>query len=374
MSRRSAQKACSLGGCQLPRVILDCPGPKDVLKFRPSFLLCPINSTGGAGGLFGTDRVELGEDTEKVSGDAGKMKMADVPIAPKAAYNQMNVADVLSTKGNDKGCNDGCHKEVDPGKQNGDPILSGPIDTFGVFNGTKLLPLVIDTNDPIYNSKVDPKGKGTDGKDLKKQTLAEVCDCIKTNKDAIKNEANSDKLKQKDRNPNLDTNILLALCNNLADYRKLHACGKAADTSTATACSGVTGGGKFLLASGPNQGAVSMVRFQLSGNTQLDDPNTYRFTDIAGDLSAFNYLDAILVDSATFSSLKVNLIAGRSVMEMTGEGVASVNGYITPINLYSLKNGSDFTFEIRDANTGVFLVGGNGEAGRAAVNFTPDVP
>ena len=372
MSTRSAQAACSLGGCQLPRVILDCPGPKNDLRFRPSFLLCPIDSKAG-GGLFGTDRVELGEDTEKVKGNNGKMKMADVPIPPNAAFAGIKLADVLSIKGNDKGCNDGCHKEADPGKLNSDPILSEPIDTFGVFRKTNLLPLVIDTNEPNYTDKVNPKGKGTDGKELKKQTLAEVCDCIKNNKDAIKMDANSDKLDAGDRNPNLDVNILLALCNNLADYRKLHACGKAADPSTATACSGIQGGGKFLIGSGPNQGAVSMVRFSLSGQTQLDDPNTYRFTDIAGNLSGFNYLNSVMVDSANFSSLKVSLIAGN-IMEVTGQAFALVNGSMASINVYGFNNGSDFTFEIRDAISGAFLVGGNGEAGRAAVKFTPDVP
>src|SRR5262245_37126861 len=40
MSPASAQAACTLGGCQLPRVIFDCPTGKEMQRFRPSFLLC----------------------------------------------------------------------------------------------------------------------------------------------------------------------------------------------------------------------------------------------------------------------------------------------------------------------------------------------
>src|SRR5439155_33654 len=62
MSDRSAQKACALGGCELPRVIFDCPGPMDGLRLRPSFLLCPKDSVPSPGAQMGINRIEIGED------------------------------------------------------------------------------------------------------------------------------------------------------------------------------------------------------------------------------------------------------------------------------------------------------------------------
>jgi hypothetical protein len=66
MSPQSAQRACTLGGCQLPRIIFDCPGPADGLRFRPSFLMCPVDSKSDAG-TFGKDRIEIGEDNMKLA-------------------------------------------------------------------------------------------------------------------------------------------------------------------------------------------------------------------------------------------------------------------------------------------------------------------
>ena len=101
MSYQSAQAACTVAGCQLPRVIFDCPGPKDQngrdqgLRLRPSFLLCPLNSRpspddvlAGADDEYGINRIEMGEDTTRVDVDkeAGRMRMADIPIHPGANY------------------------------------------------------------------------------------------------------------------------------------------------------------------------------------------------------------------------------------------------------------------------------------------------
>jgi hypothetical protein len=81
MSPHSAQCACTLGGCQLPRLIFDCPGlqngpgpPKDGLRFRPSFLLCPVDSV-DAGGSFGIDRIEIGQDNEKLTENQNRFDM-----------------------------------------------------------------------------------------------------------------------------------------------------------------------------------------------------------------------------------------------------------------------------------------------------------
>src|SRR3990172_5837186 len=56
MSTRSAQKACFSGGpanCQLPRVILKCPGPP---QFEPTYLLCPEGSATGDPAVLGSNR------------------------------------------------------------------------------------------------------------------------------------------------------------------------------------------------------------------------------------------------------------------------------------------------------------------------------
>jgi len=89
MSPQSAQRACTLGGCQLPRIIFDCPGPSDGRRLRPSFLFCPVNSKDDDGN-FGIDRIEIGEDNVKLprpvrntfATSTFDMKMADVPIRP----------------------------------------------------------------------------------------------------------------------------------------------------------------------------------------------------------------------------------------------------------------------------------------------------
>src|SRR6185503_2199464 len=51
-SGKSAQPGCSHGGCYLPRILVNCPGPP---QFQPSFSLCVTDPDGGL------DRVEIGQ-------------------------------------------------------------------------------------------------------------------------------------------------------------------------------------------------------------------------------------------------------------------------------------------------------------------------
>jgi hypothetical protein len=244
MSQASAQAACNLGGCQLPRVIFDCPGPAADLRFRPSFLLCPIDSNQDGEHPFGTDRIEMGEDITPVEGDTGNMKMADMAIAPNKAYKPQTAASVTSSIGNSKGCN-ACHNDRTPeGAKNGDPIISEAIHPFSkscAGQGVDVSEYVIDTNDPSETVKVGDVKVG--GVQVQAQKLADVCKCIMNNQNAIKTDAN-DLTKIKDNfpsfdteakqkaaaNPNLDPAILLALCNNLSSYNDNRACGKATDS------------------------------------------------------------------------------------------------------------------------------------------------
>lgn len=194
MSDQSAQAACTLAGCQLPRVILSCPGPAAGKRFRPSFLLCPTDSK-AAGGQFGVDRVELGED---VDNQGSMLKMADVPLPPGMTdFTQFTANGVLSRtgQGNSKGCNS-CHTSA--GADNAGNELSQPIDPFDSPNA------IIDTNEP--GKMVDP---------ARKKTLTEICRCINDRQHAIKNAANDPTVvpTPEDRNPNLNMRTLLALCN-----------------------------------------------------------------------------------------------------------------------------------------------------------------
>jgi hypothetical protein len=224
MSPKSAQAACELGGCKLPRVIFDCPGPSGGKRFRPSFLLCPIDSK-GAGDQFGTDRTELGEDVD----DKGNMKMADVPAPPGTTdFTKITEGDVLSKAdqaSGTKGCNAGCHNEPATGNDPDNNELSDPIDPFGKFNGMDLAPFIIDTDEP--GKTVPPNVK---------MSLAKICKCIKKNQDKIKQAANDPTVVKTpgDRNPNLDVQILLKLCRKLKHKIPRKPCGTPRDTPTPT--------------------------------------------------------------------------------------------------------------------------------------------
>lgn len=138
MSNESAQAACTLAGCQLPRVLLDCPDPtdpKNEMRFRPSFLLCPVNSK--AGGHYGADRVETAKDLERKNGKPTKMEMGDVPIEPGQDWEEIDPPhDAVSSVGNDKRCNV-CHvgannPPIDDDTPDGTGIESQPIDELGI--------------------------------------------------------------------------------------------------------------------------------------------------------------------------------------------------------------------------------------------------
>lgn len=227
MSDNSAQAACSLGSCKLPRVIFDCPGPDDTKRFRPSFLLCPIGSK-GAGNQFGTDRTELGEDVD----DQGSMKMADIPAPPGMTDFGMTTEGGALSKGTadhfgTQGCNAGCHEAAGGGAVDGDNNqLSEPIDPFGKSGTTELAPLVIDTDEP--GRSVDP---------MMRMTLKQICKCIKNNKAKIAQDANDPEVVENPgkRNPTLDPSILLKLCKKLkSKIPKTPACGTPRPTPTPT--------------------------------------------------------------------------------------------------------------------------------------------
>lgn len=251
MGPTSAQAACTLGTCQLPRVIFDCPGSADDLRFRPSYLLCPINSK-GAGDEFGINRIEVGEDTEKFGnplvvrkGDklvptTGKMKMADIPIPPGTAIattvdQALSVVvpeDPADGQTDSKKCN-ACHiDKTSAHARQGDPALSAPIDAFGLTRLTRGIhgaDYVIDISANVHKKLIEdakknlPRKPGGDGTPVTNQRLDQICDCINNNQIAIANQADgmdlpdgSPGVPEASRNPNVDPILLLNLCRALA--------------------------------------------------------------------------------------------------------------------------------------------------------------
>jgi hypothetical protein len=149
LSTASAQKACTpmipppLGTVgpptlfQFPRVIFDCDGPADALRFRPSYTLCPVGSKDATGQL-GINRIEIGRDITPImfSGAGGeegnKMRMADVPVKPGTNFTALKFENVLSTGVHSHGCK-GCHGAVPPvpGPTSTAPNLIKPLNPFG---------------------------------------------------------------------------------------------------------------------------------------------------------------------------------------------------------------------------------------------------
>ncbi len=375
MSENSAQAACSVGGCQLPRVILDCPGPP---RFFPSYLLCPLDSE--SGGHLGVNRVELGQ----VIDDMGNMRMADVPVEP-GPFTPLYPHDVLSVVGASKGCN-GCHTAVGAPAA-GQEEISAPIDAH---------------DRPGCIISTDACGKaaspGTCGsKTVTAQSLSEVCECI--HEGLVTAGSGLD---------NAQGQIVADLCDNLLYYQQTRGvcgseeCPPASGpecSDVGASCSQITGatvaqstgyscqfqgdeagfqcvsdcacrdyqllgGGKFLL-----NGAVSMVRLEVSGNAAGEHVNPLvDSSDIFDSISAFNYLTHTLVESESLSFFEVS-VSGAD-FAATGTGVALVNGVTTNIEFDVSRSGSDVFFEVRDADTSMVLAGGMGETGRAAFELT----
>jgi hypothetical protein len=408
MSNQSAQRACSLASeegtnrCQFPRVIFNCDGPP---RFQPSFLLCPRGSE--AGGELGANRIEIGEAVDA----AGNLRMADVPIDPGIAFEALTVDDVISKVEGEasagrgtKGCN-ACHTSA--GAKNGER-LSEPITPFQTFRNNdnediNLAPFIISTDEP--NQEVKPGTDPTDPdqqRQLKQQSLTEVCDCIRNALEDGNHEIQEDGEQGK---------IALALCEKLDEYRKTRGfcvkgnCSDGAPLPSGPRCSdpgrscdpftggfendptgytcqfvsssgqhecrssvmcgdySVRGGGKFLKGR-----AVTTVRMDASGVAASETPSAFLDTlDIVTSMEVYNYTTRALISSIQLASLQGS--SSGADFTVTGEGTAKVNGTPTKIKFEAKKNGSVLTFEIKNADTGVVLGGGTGEANRSAIEM-----
>jgi hypothetical protein len=356
MGEESAQFACKLGGCQLPRVLLNCPGPKDQLRFRPSFTFCPLV---GRGGKVVSDRVEIGEDTEKVvNNKIGKMRMADIGITPGTNFKTITPAGSISLPSVDKEGTKGCNRcHADGGVSGGGDQLSKPLHWMGRSQvGTNLQPFVIYSDEPgrLY----------TDTKRFKKEGFKEICDCIERNGALIDRDArNNPPTDPANQNPTVDVLLLGKLCRNLRTYGDECACGKGKLLDgTPAKCGQVRGGGKFL-----NGKATSIFNYDLSGQAKRD-PVNFEFVDIDGDLSAFDYASATRVDGVVLKSLKGTTMAGD--ISVTAKGSAKVNGVATDIEVTTKRVAGVVTYEIRNAAGGMLIMSGTGEAGRSSLTAT----
>jgi hypothetical protein len=273
--------------------------------------------------------------------------------------------------------------------------LSADFDPFGKsfklgsqsMSSEQLAPYVIGTTDANNQKKVNPTAKGSDKQplkalDLKNKGLSEICNCIDDPaKRALITADNANKANfpkdqsgndRGDGTPNNNIaqaiGIMSKLCNVLDTYVKGPGCGK--DPSPTGSCSGLAGGGKFL----GDGFAVSTFRLQASGQVESDVPGLFRFTDLDGSASAFNYLTRTLIDPIYISSLSGTLSGPGQVETVNGTGVALVNGVVTSVQLKGAKLNGVITLSILNAATGAVLAGGTGETGLSTLEFSTSLP
>jgi hypothetical protein len=120
MSTASAQPAWVVGGIQLPRVYLNCPGPGPGLRFRPTFTLCPSDA----------NRIETGEDVAPVRpSPAVPLMMSNIDVPMNQPMHELS--GYLSTSNNNLRCTR-CHGNASPAATGDTPLLSSPLDAFTV--------------------------------------------------------------------------------------------------------------------------------------------------------------------------------------------------------------------------------------------------
>jgi hypothetical protein len=374
MSTASAQAACKLGGTQLPRVLINCPGTGPGQSYRPSYSFCPMDSA-GAGGIVGGDRIEMGQDVP--ADPAAKipppwMEMADAPFRPTHQFPLFNVPGVFSVVhrvGGSKNCNF-CHGNPGTLMQNGLNLqLSGPITSFNKFR-------VIYSNDP---GNVDhlPDVAVLASQGLKAQTLPQVCSDIQQNQVAIKADLLARIAAAKAAGRTLagetDLSIATALCRALVAKLFPGATIPAAMPllTPVQAAMAPSGSGYTLVGSGIFVSGTTTSRLSLDMGAKGSDqrPNSVRLTGIGGTLIAYNELTHTLIQSVSLSAMQVDLW-GSGNFSLTGEGRALVNGLESNIDFLAVRNRGPVSFQIRDADRGGFLAGGTSRSGAAGIEFS----
>jgi hypothetical protein len=234
-STESAQKACTLAGVKLPRVIFECPGGEEgKIKFRPSYLMCPVGSRAldidEKTRIEGIHHVELGHDTTKVvlSVEAGKEstgaeRLADVPInpgrnfAPGGTFSPITPKDVLNFVAKpvldhgSKHCNEQCHLHEPVNPRTGASVVYTEKDVGKDFIGQPRSPFSTVPAPIIFNTT--PPGKLTPATAAaRKVFIVNLCAKIKDKKADITKAAE----KEGNENASRDVAIALDLCNKIA--------------------------------------------------------------------------------------------------------------------------------------------------------------
>jgi len=351
MSAQSAQKACTLGTCQLPRVLLNCPGPAAGLSFRPSFLLCPSDS--GAAPEFGMDRVELGEDTE-----SGDLIMADVPFPPGHVPVPFDnsVKSMVTDNGGTKGCNDesiGCHANGTP---QGNLETSKPIDPFDNPND------IISTDEEC--KEADPEAPNTE------QSLADICKCIGDNRPQIIADA-----KTAGEPFEKNMNVLLGLCRALSTYQNQHGvCGGVAPNRPTPplcppACAEAGVNGRF------SQSAQTFpANVYVTGSTTYPSGTnpTYTYVQPGGIVSVNDPVTGNAINGSAITSAEMTSQGGGNYT-LIGSASVNVNGTRTPVNFTATKSGNTVSYQIKRASDNAVLSSGTGVSGKSwfGLGFAP---
>lgn len=316
MSTASAQPACTLGGTQLPRVFLNCPGSAPGLRFRPTFTLCPRDAS----------RIEVGDDVAPIApSPLVPMQMASIQIpVDQPMFHEL--IGYLNTPGNNLRCTR-CHGGPAISVAANAPLLSSPFDPF-TTQRRNLLPFVIYSTEPTRKALIAPASV---------QTLDQVCGRIQS---ALEN------------NPfAFGVNApLQPLCSVLAGYANSRSCGNGVPNAR---CSGVAGGGIFI-----QNGASSTVALEFSGQSVPDPQSPERFVfkanDVDGTLTAFNSGTQTNINAVALSALE------QTDGAFTGAGQAWVNGVTRAIAVHiSYDKASDVSRVAITSPDGVeFYAGG----------------
>ena len=374
-SEGSAQPACSVGGCDLPRVLLNCPGPP---QFQPSFSLCVSN-----GGL---NRVEIGE----TANDDGDMRMGDVTVGPN--YQVTDPAEAVSKVTGENSDSDDCwtchqHAATPVGQE----ALSSPqpYQIFGVA-------CVLQTDEPCKEADA---GNCNESGQVTAQSLDDICNCLTQHV-------------HQDGNP-LDTEEgrrAEALCQKLVDYQNTRGiCGSegmpapygpdcadhdancspydggaTVEASTGYTCQEVEadvwqcvstrscvdyhmeGGGKFL-----NESGVSFVRADVSGRTGVNgDGEVCDYDGILATIETFNHASNALTNTVVLDKFVATDLGGGDFGAQC-DGTAMVNGGgPVDITIDASKSSGVVSFTLDDIDTPVNLAGATGETGRADLSLT----
>jgi hypothetical protein len=348
MSGASAQAACSLGTCQLPRVILQCPGPAAGQFFRPSFLLCPQDS--GSAPDFGINRVEIGEDTAD-----GDLIMADVPFPPGHVPVPFDNS-VKSSVGNDKDCNS-CHTAGTP---DGDLITSQPIDPF------------TDNPGAIISTDQECKEANPDTSKFSEQSLADICKCIANNRPQIVADAKAEGTPFEK-----NMNVLLGLCRALSSYQTQRGvCGGVAPNQPTPplcppACAETGVNGKF------SQSAQTFnANIYVTGSTTYPagvNP-TYTYVQPGGIMSVNDPVTGNVISGSAFSSAELASL-GSGNFTLTASASVNVNGTRTNVKFTASKTAGVISYQIKRASDNAVLSSGTGVGGKSffGLGFAPPI-